>query len=701
MSEWSMGEQPLVFGLDIGTRSVVGTVGYKTEENEFIVVAQYVAEHETRAMVDGQIHDIGRVAKTIRKVKEELETQIAQPLTEVCIAAAGRVLKTVTTTVAHDFAEETVVTGEEVHTLDLLGIERAQDLLKDMNDTKYKFYCVGYSVVRYYLNGEPMLNLESHKATQISEDIIVTFLPEDVVDGLYAAVQSAGLAVANMTLEPIAAINVAIPEKFRLLNIALVDIGAGTSDISVTKDGSVVAYGMIPLAGDEITELIVQNYLVDFKTAEAIKAGSGEGDKVTYKDIMLIEHTIPSAEVWELTEPVVDKMTTEVAAKIKELNGDKSVSAAFIVGGGGKIHGYTEMLAAKLGIVKERVALRGEEVLQEVTFLQPEIKKDPLLVTPIGICLNYYDQQNNFIMVRLNGERIKLYDNNKLTIVDAAIQAGFPNDGLFPKRGRELCFTVNGAARIVRGEEGESAVISLNGKPAGINTPLEPNCEIVITPSTMGAAASCTLEQLEEYSASGMVFVVNGHTVHCPRFLEVNGSIQLPSYEICEGDVIEARNFYTVDQLAEFMDVEVDKEREILVNNRAAEADTLIYDNFSVDWTVHSFGAAEVTAEQPGTETSGAGSDAPETPEGSGDADPAQPAAPEKTEVVVQINGQPVRLTGKSSYVFVDIFDFYEFDLKASAGRAVVTKLNGENAQFSAVLKDGDEITLGWKELHF
>ena len=701
MSEWSMGEQPLVFGLDIGTRSVVGTVGYKTEENEFIVVAQYVAEHETRAMVDGQIHDIGRVAKTIRKVKEELETQIAQPLTEVCIAAAGRVLKTVTTTVAHDFAEETVVTGEEVHTLDLLGIERAQDLLKDMNDTKYKFYCVGYSVVRYYLNSEPMLNLESHKATQISEDIIVTFLPEDVVDGLYAAVQSAGLAVANMTLEPIAAINVAIPEKFRLLNIALVDIGAGTSDISVTKDGSVVAYGMIPLAGDEITELIVQNYLVDFKTAEAIKAGSGEGDKVTYKDIMLIEHTIPSAEVWELTEPVVDKMTTEVAAKIKELNGDKSVSAAFIVGGGGKIHGYTEMLAAKLGIVKERVALRGEEVLQEVTFLQPEIKKAPLLVTPIGICLNYYDQQNNFIMVRLNGERIKLYDNNKLTIVDAAIQAGFPNDGLFPKRGRELCFTVNGAARIVRGEEGESAVISLNGKPAGINTPLEPNCEIVITPSTMGATASCTLEQLEEYSASGMVFVVNGHTVHCPRFLEVNGSIQLPSYEICEGDVIEARNFYTVDQLAEFMDVEVDKEREILVNNRAAEADTLIYDNFSVDWTVHSFGAAEVTAEQPGTETSGAGSDAPETPEGSGDADPAQPAAPEKTEVVVQINGQPVRLTGKSSYVFVDIFDFYEFDLKASAGRAVVTKLNGENAQFSAVLKDGDEITLGWKELHF
>jgi len=81
-----------VFGLDIGTRNVVGTVGYKTEEEEFVVTAQYIRQHETRAMIDGQIHDIGRVARTISAVKEQLEGQIGKPLSEVCIAAAGRVL---------------------------------------------------------------------------------------------------------------------------------------------------------------------------------------------------------------------------------------------------------------------------------------------------------------------------------------------------------------------------------------------------------------------------------------------------------------------------------------------------------------------------------------------------------------------------------------------------------------------------------
>ena len=131
---------------------MVGTVGYRTEDEKFTVIAQYIKEHETRAMLDGQIHDIGRVARTINHVKEELEKQTGGQLSEVCIAAAGRVLKTVTTHVSMEYPEETVVPGEDIHTLHLLGVEKAQEELKEKNDTRYKFYCVGYSVVKYYLN---------------------------------------------------------------------------------------------------------------------------------------------------------------------------------------------------------------------------------------------------------------------------------------------------------------------------------------------------------------------------------------------------------------------------------------------------------------------------------------------------------------------------------------------------------------------
>ena len=762
-----------VFGLDIGTRNVVGTVGYQTDDKEFVVAAQYVREHETRAMLDGQIHDIGRVAKTIKEVKDELEKQIGQPLEEVCIAAAGRVLKTVTTHVEYEYAQESVVTGEDIHTLNLLGIEKAQEALKEVNDTSYKFYCVGYSTVKFFLNDEVFISLEGHKANKIGEDIIVTFLPEDVVDGLYAAVGQAGLSVANMTLEPIAAINVAIPENYRMLNIALVDVGAGTSDISITRDGSIIAYGMIPHAGDELTEVIVQHFLVDFNMAEHIKLQSTTGDTVTYKDIMSIEHTIPAEDVWEVVAPVVDNIAHEVSAKIIELNGDKTVSACFVVGGGGKIHGFTEKLAEDLDLPEERVALRGEEVLGDVTFEQEDIKKDPLLVTPIGICLNYYDQRNNFIMVRFNGERIKLYDNNRLTIVDAALQAGFPNNELFPKRGTPINFTVNGVARLVRGEAGEGAVVTMNGKPASINTPLEPNSEIIIEPSTAGEAAVYKISQLDEYNHSVITFVINGRKVSCPRFVQVNGRLEPEDYSIRENDVIETRNYYTVRQIAQFMDLVIDTDQMIFVNNEEADLDTLVYENFSVEWKTDEYGVARIDnntyndTQESDTDEASVTAEHDENADSvheKADADTndasvlAEPdanstesdntvartseqmmnqvldelhddfakeaevsAVPEnelpenelpkndiqeeiqeedssENTITVIVNGEPVELSGKDTYIFVDIFTHISFDLQAGKGRAIATIINGRDAQFSEELHEGDQIELYWKE---
>ncbi len=738
-----------VFGLDIGTRNVVGTVGYQTDDKEFVVTAQYVREHETRAMLDGQIHDIGRVAKTIKEVKDELEKQTGQPLEEVCIAAAGRVLKTVTTHVEYEYAQESVVTGEDVHTLDLLGIEKAQEALKEVNDTSYKFYCVGYSTVKFFLNDEVFISLEGHKANKIGEDIIVTFLPEDVVDGLYAAVGQAGLSVANMTLEPIAAINVAIPENYRMLNIALVDVGAGTSDISITRDGSIIAYGMIPHAGDELTEVIVQHFLVDFNMAESIKLQSTTSDTVTYKDIMSIEHTIPAQDVWDVAAPVVDNIAQEVSTKIRELNGDKTVSACFVVGGGGKIHGFTEKLAEDLDLPEERVALRGEEVLGDVTFEQEDIKKDPLLVTPIGICLNYYDQRNNFIMVRFNGERIKLYDNNRLTIVDAALQAGFPNDELFPKRGTPINFTVNGVARLVRGEAGDGAVVTMNGKPASINTPLEPNSEIVIEPSTAGEAAVYKISQLDEYNHSVITFIINGRRVSCPRFVQVNGELEPEDYSIRENDVIETRNYYTVRQIAQFMDLVIDTDQMIFVNNEEAGLDTLVYENFSVEWKTDEYGVARidnntyndsqesdsddasVLAEQDANSTESDNTvartseqmmnqvldelhddfakeaEASAVPENelSENELPKNDIQEEihkedssKNTVTVIVNGEPVELSGKDTYIFVDIFTHISFDLQAGKGRAIATVINGRDARFSEELHEGDQIELYWKE---
>ena len=800
----------LVFGLDIGTRSIVGTVGYRTG-GKFHVVTQSVREHQTRAMLDGQIHDIYKVGGTIKEVKAELEERIGRPLKDVCIAAAGRVLQTVTLRVDQDLEGEREVTGEDIYALDSLGVERAYAEFLENNHMDMKFYCVGYSVVRYYMNGYTIGNLEGHKAKTIGADLIATFLPEDVVDGLYKAVGVAGLDVVNLTLEPIAAIEVAIPEMYRMLNIALVDVGAGTSDISVTRDGSIIAYGMIPIAGDSLTEVVAKHCLVDFATAEQIKRETGVKEVIEYKDIMGLTQTITTEEVERVAAEVIDHMTSQVAEKIKELNGNKSVSAVFVVGGGGKLPGYTEALAKKLDIQSERVAVRGGEVMQDITFLEEDARRDSLMVTPIGICLSFYEQSNNFIFVYFNEQRVKIYDNSKAAVVDAAMQAEFASDGLFPKRGKELNFTVNGKPRIARGEPGEAAQITVNGNEADIYTLIHPNDQIRVIESTAGDPARMTLGQLPEFG-SKMWVEVNEKKVDLPKFASVNGELQSEYYEIQENDEVEILGYYTVRQISEFMDVVIDWNMNIYVNNKIADMETKVYENFSVIWTleelqlsdVEFYEQAEAEEEKPARDdrpagTAGfsmaaksasgtgqtAGSDRPaadgrdedtagdvsggvndstaDAAEGServaaeaasgtvsaaGQTENERPAGEQRQKgarivmgpgvkraeeeakakarareeetarakaeedkrreeilnkhvpmsIIVTVNGEQIKLTGKKAYVFVDVFEYIDFDLSKPQGSGIVTNLNGREAQYMESIRSGDVIEIYWKQ---
>ena len=701
----------LVFGLDIGTRSIVGSVGYM-DGKKFNVAGHYVKEHETRAMMDGQIHDIAKVGETIDFVKRELENQIGRPLNDVCIAAAGRVLKTVTIHVDMDRADDMAVTDEDIYSLDMLGVEKAYDIMRaDYPDVE--FYCVGYTVVKYYMNGYIIGNLEGHKGKNIGADILATFLPNEVIEDLYSATSIAKLNVANLTLEPIAAINIAIPENFRLLNIALVDVGAGTSDISITKDGSIIAYGMIPHAGDEITEAILNRCLCDFKTAETIKLNSMKKStkSISYKDVMGLKQKLTPAEVRDMYADTVENMTREIAEKIKELNGGKSVNAVFVVGGGGKAFGFTESLANHLGIPKERVALRGEEVLGDVNFLVEGVKKDPLLVTPIGICMNFYNQKNHFIYVNINDERIKLYDNDHLTVVDAAMQIGFPNEALFPRRGKSLSFNLNNKLKMIKGDLGEAAYITVNGHEANINSKIAKNDKIYIKESTAGEDAIYTVGQLAEYKES-ISFMINGVNVTCPKFAEVNKELVTASYSIQDGDDIHIRDYYTVLQILQFMDFD-STGKVIYVNGHKASEDEPVYGGFKVNFEdidylneqpeemvndlnevdIESATDEEIIVDN--TEASNESASATKVDE-QNQPPVATPISSIPINITITVNGTPVTLKNKASYIFVDILDFYPFNTQKAGGSDLVRKINGVRCDFTSPLNQGDSAELYW-----
>ena len=716
-------DNKLVFGLDIGTRSIVGTVGYRVGTDRFVVIAQESIEHTTRAVIDGQIHDIPTVADTIYKVKERLEKRVREPLSDVSIAAAGRVLKTKRVKARYQFSSETKVTEDHIRSLDMMGVEQAYDeIRKEQTDSGKKFFCVGYSIVKYYLNGYPMEMIEMHMANYIEVELIATFLPEEVVDGLYSAVELAGLHVASLTLEPIAAINMAIPEKFRLLNIALVDVGAGTSDISIVKDGSIIAFGMIPLAGDEVTEAIAKKYLTDFETAEYIKRACERKKSVSFKDIFGSKIQVTKEDIAQISEDAVKNITKNIADRILELNGGQCVSAVFVVGGGGKHEGFTEILAHYLGLPNERVAIRGAEVLSQVQFEQEGIRKDSTLVTPLGICMTYYEQKNNFIHVMVNEQRVKLYDNGKVSVLDACVSYGFSKDNLFPIRGDSIHYTVNGEVREKKGRVGEVAEIKKNGALVSLNDKVEENDTIQIRPSTKGSAGKLLIKEIPECNAE-ITVTLFGRKLLCPKLVEANGEMVSSFYEVKNGDEICTYDYYSVKGLLEFAGMDVDTL--VLLNGREAGSSAKIVDGDVITKRpVIKLEEPEKTKEETMQEqmdedpllaplkplpdwmsdvpfdTAKLGSDGEVIPG-------AKQLQQEKTistpveevtgPVFVTINGDVVEMPHKKKPIFVDVFDVYPFDMTKAGGTRLVTRINGEDKDFTEPIHDGDRIELFWE----
>lgn len=521
-------KENIIFGLDIGTRSIIGVVGYKQEEM-FVVLATEVIEHESRAMIDGQIHDILAVARGAKVVKESLESQIGISLDEVAIAAAGRVLKTVRVTAVQEFEEIQVIDGFSIKSLELQGIKEAQEQIKKSQlDEESDYFFVGHSIVHYYLNGYLIANLEEQKGKGIGADILATFLPKVVIESLYTVMDKIGLKVTNITLEPIAAMNTVIPPHLRMLNLALVDIGAGTSDIAITKEGSVMAYGMIPLAGDEITEKLVHTYLVDFKTAENIKQQLMDNNIVEFSDIIGIAHRISVKDVMDTIEEVINQLGTAIALKIKELNGDKSPNAIFCVGGGSQTPYITKILAEKLSVPLERVAIRSNE--HAISVIDDDKKLyGPESITPLGICLTTMKKkENDFISIKINNKRIKLLQTRPLTVADGAIAIGLDHTQIISVRGKTLMFRLNGERIRIKGETGSQPRIVCNKKEVTLDTPIYEGDELIIYPAQNGEDGQVQLTEL----VTQMDFTSQNSEV------TVNGEIVDFTYEIQSGDDI-------------------------------------------------------------------------------------------------------------------------------------------------------------------
>ncbi|MDP4085887.1 MAG: cell division protein FtsA [Bacillota bacterium] len=514
-----MPENNKIFALDIGTRSVVGIILEKSED-QYHVIDFLSKEHIERSMLDGQIHDVEAVSKVITNIKEELEKKYGE-LHKVCVAAAGRSLKTQVAKATVEIQGKPILKKQDILHLELSAIQNAQAIVaENYSDKEHFYYCVGYSVLYYRLDGEEIGNLIDQQGNEASVEIIATFLPKVVVESLIAALTRSGLEMEALTLEPIAAINVLIPPSMRRLNVALVDIGAGTSDIALTNMGTIVAYGMVPVAGDEITEAISDQLLLDFPLAEKAKRELYDHDVITITDILGFETEMSKEEIVQQISPSLNHLASSISNEILRLNNNQSPKAVMLVGGGSLTPELPEKVAKYLQLPANRVAIRGIDAISSLT-IEEHIHKGPELVTPIGIAIAAHKTPVHYVSVYVNEQPVRLFEIKKLTVGDCLLAAGIKMNKLYGKPGMAKIISLNTQAVTIPGKLGDAPTILKNGNPSSLDDEVINGDQIFIEKGKDGDQTELQIKDLIDHLPS-LKITLNNKMVEIPSVIICN-----------------------------------------------------------------------------------------------------------------------------------------------------------------------------------
>ncbi len=652
----------IIFALDIGTRTVVGVLAEKTDEAYKIIDIETQA-HVSRSMTDGQIEDIDAVAAVVKSVKTALERRQSVKLQRVCIAAAGRALSTLRHSSEYDVSGRSSITSEDIRAAELEAVRSAEEKFTGSSGES-SFYCVGHSVISLELDGYKVSKPEGHRGSTLVTEVIAAFLPAYVVESLCAAVDAAGLETAGLTLEPIAAINAVVPKELRLINIAMCDIGAGTSDVAVSRDGSIVAYGMATIAGDEMTESLMKQLLVDFSEAERIK--TCPDPETEYTDILFTRHTVTREQVAAMLRPAAQQLAHTVCTEIVRANG-AAPQVVFLVGGGSLLPGLPELVADELGLDRSRVAVGTRDTIRGISAPK-NMHIGTEHATPIGIAMTASEGvKYDFTTITLNGRKIRALDTRRLTVFELCSLGGIKPEQLMARSGRSLGFTLNGERITLRGTASVPSEISLNGRECSLNSLVRKGDEVNVVPAKPGEDAAALLSDYTDVSGLFSAEVtVNGKRVPAGDYILVNGAPATADMDIENGAVITSVRLGTLGALltAEGLPAE-----NVLLNGQPASPETKLSQD------------DEITCAEP---------EKPEVP-----AETA-PEEPKSGNIPIVFNGEKVEFPAQpgSKPIFLDILAAFADDPTELLSKCATVTINGRTARLDEPISPNDEIVI-------
>ena len=359
-------------GLDIGTTKIVAMVGSKNEFNKVEILG--IGKSQSLGVHRGVVNNITQTIQSIQQAVEEAKSVSGVDINEVVVGIAGQHIRSLQHSdyITRNNPEEVINTDDierliqQVYKLVMLPGEEIIHVLPQ----EYKVD--GQAEIK-----EPI----GMYGGRLEANFHVVVGQVSSIKNIGRCIKSSGLKMGNITLEPLASSDAVLSIEEKEAGVALIDIGGGTTDLAIFKDGIIRHTAVIPFGGNVITDDIKEGCAIIEKQAELLKVKFGSAWPGENRDTEIV--SIPGLRGREPKEISIKTLSKIINARVIEIieqvfleiknyghseQKNKLIAGIVITGGGSQLNHLKQLVEYITGM-DTRIGYPSEHLARKTTSI--------------------------------------------------------------------------------------------------------------------------------------------------------------------------------------------------------------------------------------------------------------------------------------------------------------------------------------------
>ncbi len=382
----NVSDNKMIVGLDIGTSKVVAIVGSITPEGQLDIVG--IGSHRSTGLKKGVVVNIESTVLSIQRAVEEAELMAGCQIHSVYAGIAGSHIRSLN---SHGMV---AIRDREVFAQDLERVIDAAQAVAIPADQKILHILPQEFLIDEQDGVKEPLGMSG---VRLEAKVHLVTCAVNAAQNIEKCIRRCGLEVEDIILEQLASSYAVLTDDEKELGVCVVDIGGGTTDIAIFKDGAIRHTGVIPIAGDQVTNDIAMALRTPTPNAEEIKIRYACAlAKLTSPDETIKVPSVGDRQprdlsrqaLAEVVEPRYDELFTLVQSELRRSGYEDLIAAGIVLTGGtSKMEGVVE-LAEEIFHMPVRIGAP-----QNVRGLS-DIVNNPIYSTAVGLLIYAMKQQH-------------------------------------------------------------------------------------------------------------------------------------------------------------------------------------------------------------------------------------------------------------------------------------------------------------------